>query len=90
MIMPMLTANEECVASKHSTIVAVFKQEADAVLGVTRSVQGFHLDILANREGFAVAWGRSDLVTVLAADDGKRVALEEFDVAAGVVVVAGY
>jgi hypothetical protein len=36
-----------------------------------------------------VAWSGGDLVAVLSADDGKGVALEEFDVAAGVVVVAG-
>lgn len=86
----MLTADEECVAGEHSTVVAIFKQEADAVLGVTRCVQGFHFDVLANGEGFAVAWGGSDLVAVLATNDRKGVALEEFDVAAGVVVVAGY
>lgn len=86
----MLTANEECIASEHSTVVAIFEQEANAVLGVTRCVQGFHFDVLADGESFAVAWSGGDLVAVLAADDGERVALEEFDVAAGVVVVAGY
>jgi hypothetical protein len=35
-----------------------------------------------------VAWSGGDLVAVLSADDGKGVALEEFNVAAGVVVVA--
>lgn len=85
----MLTADEESVASKNSTVVAIFEQEADAVLGVTRRVKGFHLDVLADGESFAMARGGGDLVAVLAADDGKGVALEEFDVAAGVVVVAG-
>ena len=84
----MLTANEECVAGKDSTVVAVFEQEADAVLGVARCVQGFHFNVLADGESFAVAWSGGDLVAVFAANDGKRVALEEFDVAAGVVVVA--
>lgn len=53
-------------------------------------VQGFHFNVLADGESFAVAWSGGDLVAVFAANDGKRVALEEFDVAAGVVVVAGY
>ena len=37
-----------------------------------------------------MAWCGGDLVAVLTANDGKRVALEEFDIAAGVVVVAEY
>jgi len=86
----MLTANEQCVASENSTVVAIFKQEADAVLGVARCVQGFHFDVLADGESLAVARGGSDLVAVLTTDDRKGIALEEFDVAAGVVVVAGY
>ena len=57
---------------------------------MARCVQGFHFDVLADGEGLAVAWGGGDLVAVLAADDGKGVALEEFDVAASMVVVAGY
>jgi hypothetical protein len=85
----MLTADEERVSSENSAVIAVFKQETDAVLSVARCVQGFHFDVLANGEGLAVAWGGGDLIAVLTADDGKGVALEEFDVAAGVVVVAG-
>jgi hypothetical protein len=86
----MLTANEECVASENSTVIAVFEQETDAVLGVARCVQSFHFDVLADGEGFTVAWGGGDLVAVLSTDNGKGIALEEFDVAAGVIVVAGY
>jgi len=86
----LLTTDEERITGENSAVVAIFEQEADAVLGVARCVQSFHFDVLANGESFAVAWGGGDLVAVLAADDGKGVALEEFDVAAGVVVVAGY
>lgn len=86
----MLTTDEERVSSENSTVVAVFEQEADAVLSVARCVQGFHFDVLADGEGLAVAWGGGDFVAVLSADDGKGVALEEFDVTAGVVVVAGH
>jgi hypothetical protein len=89
-IRPMLTANEESVAGENSTVVAVFEQEADAVLGVARCVQGFHFNVLADGEGLTVTGSLGDLITILAADDWKRVALEEFDVAAGVVVVARY
>jgi hypothetical protein len=84
----MLTADEECVAGENSTVIAVFEQEADAVLSVAWCVQGFHFDVLADGEGFAVAWGGGDLVAVLATDDRKGVALEELDVTTGVVVVA--
>jgi len=87
---PILTANEECVAGENSTVVTIFKQEADAVLGVARCVQGFYFDVLADGERLAVAWGGGDFVAVLTTDDGKGIALEEFDVATGVVVVAGY
>lgn len=84
-----LTADEECVAGEHSAVVAIFEQEADAVLGVAWCVQSFHFDVLADGEGLAVAWGRGDLFAVFTADDGQRVALEDFNVAAGMVVVAG-
>ena len=86
----MLTADEERVSSENSAVIAVFKQETDAVLSVARCVQGFHFDVLANGEGLTVAWGGGDLVAILATDDGKWVALEKLDVAAGVVVVAGH
>ena len=84
----MLTADEERVSSENSAVIAVFKQETDAVLSVARCVQGFHFDVLANGEGLAVAWGGGDFVTVLTADNGEGVALEKFDVAAGMIVVA--
>lgn len=84
----MLTADEERVASEHSTVVAIFEQEADAVLGVARCVECFHFDVLADDEGLSVAWGGGDFVTVLTADNGEGVALEKFDVAAGMIVVA--
>jgi hypothetical protein len=57
---------------------------------VARRVQGFHFDVLADGEGLAVAGSRSDLLAVLAANDWQRVALEDFDIAAGMVVVAGH
>jgi hypothetical protein len=85
-----LTASEECVAGEYSAVISIFEQEANAVLGVARRVQGFHFDVLADGEGFAVAWGGGDLVAVLATDDGKGVALEELDIAAGVIVVTEY
>jgi hypothetical protein len=57
---------------------------------VTRRVQSFHFDVLANSESFAVAWCGSDFFAILATDDGERVAFENFGIAAGVVVVAGW
>jgi hypothetical protein len=53
-------------------------------------VQSFHFDVLANSESFAVAWCGSDFFAILATDDGERVAFENFGIAAGVVVVAGW
>jgi hypothetical protein len=85
-----LTASEECVAGEYSAVISIFEQEANAVLGVARCVQGFHFDILTDGEGLAMARSRGDLLAVLAANDWQRVALEDFDVAAGMVVVAGH
>ena len=87
---PMLPPDEKCVAGENSAVMAIFEQEADAVLSVARRVQGFHFDVLTDGEGLAVAGSLGDLVTVLAADNGKGVALEKFDVAAGVVVMTDY
>ena len=52
-------------------------------------VQGFHFNVLADSECLAVTGGRGNLFAVLATDDGQRVALKDFNVAAGMVVVAG-
>ena len=57
-------------------------------MGVARRVEGLHLDVLANREGVAMSGSLVDLVAVLAADDGERVALEDLCVSASVVMVA--
>jgi hypothetical protein len=83
-----ITTNEQSVAGEDSTVVSIFEEEADAVLGVARRVQGFHLDVLADREGLAVSGSLVDLVAVLAADDGERVAFEDLCVSTCVVVVA--
>lgn len=85
-----LTADEQRVASEHSTIIAVLEKEANAVLSVTRCVQSFDFDILADSESLAVGRGCGDFFAVFTADDGERVAFEDFGVAAGVVVVAGW
>jgi hypothetical protein len=90
MMRSSLTANEECVAGEHSAVVTIFEQEADAVLGVAWCVQGFYFDVLADGESLTVAGSLGDLLTVFTADDGQRVALEDFDVASGMVVVAGH
>lgn len=55
---------------------------------MTRRVEGLHLDVLANRKGFAMGRGLVNLVAVLAADDGERVALKNLCVSASVVMVA--
>jgi hypothetical protein len=53
-------------------------------------VQSFHFDVLANSESLAMAWCGGDLFAILTTDDGERVAFENFGVATGVVVVAGW
>lgn len=83
-----ITANEQSVASEDSPVVSVFEEEANAVLGVARRVEGLHLDVLANREGLAMSGSLVDFFAVLAADDRERVVLEDLRVSASVVMVA--
>lgn len=55
---------------------------------MARRVKGFHLDVIADREGLAMSGSLVDLVAVLTTNDGERVALEDLCVSAGVVMVA--
>lgn len=64
-----LTSDEEGVAGKHSTIVAVLKEIAYAVLSVAWCMECCDLDVLANVEGLLVCWRRVHECTVLAAND---------------------
>jgi hypothetical protein len=57
---------------------------------VARRVKGLHLDVLADCESFTVTGCLVDLVAVLAANDGERVALQDLYVSASVVMVAVY
>ena len=59
-------------------------------MGVARRVKGLHLDVLADCESFTVTGCLVDLVAVLAANDGERVALQDLYVSASVVMVAVY
>jgi hypothetical protein len=82
------TADEQSVASENSPVISVFEEEANAVLGMARRVKGLHLDVLANRKGFAMSGSLVDFVAVLTADDGERVALEDLCVSASMIMVA--
>lgn len=62
------STNEQGVASKDGSLVAVLEQVADAVLSMAGGVQSFDLDTRADREGLAVGWGLCDLGAVLASD----------------------
>jgi hypothetical protein len=53
-------------------------------------VQSFHFDVLADSERFTVAGCGSDLLAILATDDGERVVSEDLGVTAGMIVVAGW
>lgn len=55
---------------------------------MARRVQRLHLDTLADGEYLAMTRGLGDLIAVLATDDGEVVCLEDFSVAACMVVVA--
>ena len=55
---------------------------------MARRVKGLDFNVLADGESFAMAGCRGDLLAVLAANDGKRVALENLCVASGMVMVA--
>jgi hypothetical protein len=57
-------------------------------LGVARRVKGFHFNVLADREGLAMSGSLVDIVTVLATNNGERVALEDLCVSAGMIMVA--
>ena len=65
----MLTADEEGVASENSAVVAVFKQEADAVLGVARRVETLNCNVTELEPG-AVGGGLCDGLAVLTTNDG--------------------
>lgn len=69
-----LTTNEESVSGEHRPIIAILKQVTDAVLGMTRGMHRFDLDVLADRERLAVLRDFRDFVAVSTADDwdGKR------------------
>lgn len=83
-------ANEERVPRKHGALVGVgvLEEVADAVLRVAWRVQGADGDAGAEGEGRVVRRGGRDGSAVLTADDGELVVLEDFVVAACVVVVA--
>jgi hypothetical protein len=83
-----LTANEERITSEDSAVVAILEQKADTILSMTRCVQSFHFDVLADSESLAMAWRGGDLLAILATNDGERVAFEDLGIAAGVIMVA--
>lgn len=59
---------KKSIPCKHHLVLAVLHEEADAVLGVTRRVQGLDGDA-ADVEGLAVLWCLGYFFAVLAADD---------------------
>ena len=63
------TSDEEGITRENCTLIAILEEVADAVLCMTRRVQGLHLDTFANGESLAVAWSLVDLGAVLAAND---------------------
>jgi hypothetical protein len=63
------TSDEQCVASKDDFLVSVFEEIADAVLGMTRSVERRDLDAIANLEGLFVGGRFCHLCAVFATDD---------------------
>lgn len=71
----VLTSDEQRITSKDSTIITIFEEETDAVLGMTRRVEGLHFDP-ADAEGLAVTGRFGNFGAVAAADDGDGKGLE--------------
>lgn len=65
------TTDEERVTREDSALGAIFKIEADAVLGVAGGVQGSYFDAVADGELGLVCRGFGNLLAVLAANDGQ-------------------
>lgn len=59
---------EQSVPSKHNFVVTILHEEANAVLGVTRSVERLDRNA-ADVEGLAVLWCLGHLLAVLPAND---------------------
>jgi hypothetical protein len=70
------TSNEECIASKDGLVIAVFKEEANTVLGMARRVQSGDFDAISDGECRFMGRCLCDLGTVFSADYRKRIALE--------------
>lgn len=71
-----LTADEQGITSKYSSVAAIFKKIADAVLRMARRMQCLHLDAVSNGECLAMARSFGDLVAVLTAYDRHGVGFE--------------
>jgi hypothetical protein len=65
-----LAADEKGVSSENDLLVAILKQEANAVLGVARGVQSLDFDV-TNVEGFAVCRCLGHFFAVSSTDDGE-------------------
>jgi hypothetical protein len=48
------TSSKQSIASENSTLIPIFQEIAYTVLRMARSMQGFHIDALANLPCFAV------------------------------------
>ena len=72
-----LTPNEQRISRENHPVLAIFHQKAYAILGMTRSVQGFHRDILSNLESFPVLRRASHCLALLPGDDRKVTKLRE-------------
>jgi hypothetical protein len=70
-----LAADEKGVSGEDDFLVAVFEQEANAVLGVARSVQSLDFDV-TDVESLAVCGYLGDFAAVSSTDDGEGVGFE--------------
>jgi hypothetical protein len=75
----LITSNEEGIASENRFVIAIFKEEAYAVLGMAGCVQSRHFDTIANTEGGFVRWCLCDFVAVFPPNYWKRVGFELVD-----------
>jgi hypothetical protein len=70
------SANKQRITGKHCSLVTIFEEVANAVLGMTWRVKGLHLDAVTDRESRAICRSLADFDAVLATDDGQLVVLE--------------
>jgi hypothetical protein len=72
----VLTSNEKSIAGEHSLIIAILKEKANAVLGVTGRMQSSNLDAFTDIECRFMARGFCNFIAVLPTNYRERILLK--------------